>query len=249
MARDGGASAGTGWSGSTATAVLAALERLEPPGEHPELYGGGPGRGGDRRRARTLARTEPARPSAFTLTRQVNDSRNASRRSRRPRLRRPAAGARVRARGQRGRRPGCRRPAGRGDQPRRELRRGRPRRRARPRRSRPAACGRPATTTSSRPMDAIVICVPTPLTANRQPDLGRRRRRRHLAVARAARGAAGGARVDDLSGHDPRAAGAAARGVRAGGRPRLPRRLLARAGRSRAAPTSRCATPSRWSAG
>ena len=56
-------------------------------------------------------------------------------------------------------------------------------------------------------------------------------RRRHLAVPRAARGPARRAGVDDLPGHDPRAARAAARGVRARRRPRLPRRVLSGAGR------------------
>ena len=97
-------------------------------------------------------------------------------------------------------------------------------------RGRPADA-RPPTTTSSRGADAIVICVPTPLTENRQPDLGPLVDAAHLAVARAAQGPAGGARVDDVPGHDPRAARAAARGVRARRRPRLPRGVLSGAGR------------------
>ena len=53
-----------------------------------------------------------------------------------------------------------------------------------------------------RRTDAVLICVPTPLTANREPDLSaagvRCRRARSGAAARAA----GGARIDDLSGDD-----------------------------------------------
>ena len=56
-------------------------------------------------------------------------------------------------------------------------------------------------------------------------------RRRAGARARAAARPARGARVHDLPGHHPRAPRAAARGVGAGGRQRLQRRLLARAHR------------------
>ena len=80
--------------------------------------------------------------------------------------------------------------------------------------------------------DAVLICVPTPLTPNREPDLGAlvaagKALRQHHS-ARPARGP----RIDDLSRHDPRAAGAAARAARLDGRRRAERRLLAGAGRS-----------------
>ena len=54
--------------------------------------------------------------------------------------------------------------------------------------------------------------------------------------------------VDDVPGHDPPAHGAAARGVRAARRRGLRARVLARARRSRAGPTTRCATRRRSSA-
>ena len=82
--------------------------------------------------------------------------------------------------------------------------------------------------------DAVLICVPTPLTPNREPDLGPLIGRHARAGGGAAGRPAGGARVDDLSGHHARAGGAAARGVRAGGRARLPSGVLARAGGPRA---------------
>jgi UDP-N-acetyl-D-glucosamine dehydrogenase len=79
--------------------------------------------------------------------------------------------------------------------------------------------------------DAVLICVPTPLTQNREPG-PRAADRRH---ARARRGAAGRsarrARVHDLSRHDPRARGTPARGVRSGGRQGLRPGVLPRAGR------------------
>ena len=82
--------------------------------------------------------------------------------------------------------------------------------------------------------DAIVICVPTPLTSSREPDLTYL----HAAAARSVgevvqAGAAGGAGVDQLSGHDQGAAAAGARALRARRRRGLPPRLLAGADRPR----------------
>ena len=66
--------------------------------------------------------------------------------------------------------------------------------------------------------DSVVICVPTPLTANREPDLGPLLGAgRALAPVLSLR-AAGRARIDHLSRHDPRAAAPAAGGGRAQGR-------------------------------
>ncbi len=68
--------------------------------------------------------------------------------------------------------------------------------------------------------DAVIICVPTPLTGSREPDLS------YLLDAGKAlsqvlqRGPARRARVDHLPGHDPRAPGTDPRGVR----PRAPAR-------------------------
>ena len=59
--------------------------------------------------------------------------------------------------------------------------------------------------------EAILICVPTPLTRNREPDLGA------LAGGRDPAWADGDPGVDDVPGHDARAHGAAAGGVRAAG--------------------------------
>ena len=78
--------------------------------------------------------------------------------------------------------------------------------------------------------DAVLICVPTPLSRNREPDLGPLVEAARALAGVLRRGPARRARVDDLPGHDARAAAAAARGVRAVGRPRLPPRLLAGAG-------------------
>ena len=72
---------------------------------------------------------------------------------------------------------------------------------------------------------------------------------RHRAGRRAPGRPARGARVDHLSGHHARALRAAARGVGPGRRARLPPGLLARSGSTPAAPTSRCATRPRSSAG
>ena len=64
--------------------------------------------------------------------------------------------------------------------------------------------------------DAILICVPTPLAAEREPDLTYVRRLRRDDRGPVLReGPAGRARVDHLSGHDPRGAPAAARAGRA----------------------------------
>ena len=80
--------------------------------------------------------------------------------------------------------------------------------------------------------DAIVICVPTPLAHQREPDLsyvdaaGRDRRRR-----RSSRGPARRPRVHHLPRHDPRAPRADPGGVGPRRWPGLPPRLLARADR------------------
>ncbi len=91
-----------------------------------------------------------------------------------------------------------------------------------------------ATTRTSRLAlaDAIIIAVPTPLTPNREPDLGPL-----LAAAPVRRGRPPGRpardpRVDHLPGHDARAPPPDPRGDRPAGRRRLPPGLLARARRS-----------------
>ena len=58
---------------------------------------------------------------------------------------------------------------------------------------------------SWRKADAVLICVPTPLTRNREPDLGPLIGRHARARRGAAGRPAGGARVDHLPGHDARA--------------------------------------------
>ena len=102
---------------------------------------------------------------------------------------------------------------------------------SRARSSRRPADGDHATTTSSRAADAIVICVPTPLTDNRQPDLGplstprtslsRVLRKGQLVVLESTTypGTTRERLVPLLEESGP------------GGGPRLPRRLLARARR------------------
>ena len=84
-----------------------------------------------------------------------------------------------------------------------------------------------------RETDAILVALPTPLSANREPDLsivlsatGHDRR---AAAGRAPRRP----RVDLLPGHDPRGSAPAARGAGPRGRQGLPSGVLARAGRSR----------------
>ena len=79
--------------------------------------------------------------------------------------------------------------------------------------------------------DAVLICVPTPLTRNREPDLGPLIDSTRGLADVAAGGPAGGARVHDLPGHDARAGATDPRGVGPGRRPRLPPGLLARARR------------------
>src|SRR6187431_2891228 len=69
-------------------------------------------------------------------------------------------------------------------------------------------------------VEAAIIAVPTPLSRNREPDLG------PLACRGSAARAARGARVDDLSRHDARAARPAARGIRPRRWRRLQRRVL-----------------------
>ena len=92
-----------------------------------------------------------------------------------------------------------------------------------------------ATTRTSRLAlaDAIIICVPTPLTPNREPDLGPLLAAAQRVSRRPAGRPARRPRVDDLPGHDARAPAADPRGDRPAGRRRLPPRLLARARRSR----------------
>ena len=91
-----------------------------------------------------------------------------------------------------------------------------------------------ATTRTSRLAlaDAIIIAVPTPLTA--EPRAGPRpaARRRPVRLGRPPGRPAGRPRVDDLPGHDARAPAADPRGDRPAGRRRLPPGLLARARRS-----------------
>ena len=88
-----------------------------------------------------------------------------------------------------------------------------------------------ATTRYSRlaKANAVLVCVPTPLTPNREPDLGPL-----IDSTRAlAEGAAGRParcpRVHDVSWHDARACGTAAGGVWAGGRQGISPGILARA--------------------
>ena len=59
--------------------------------------------------------------------------------------------------------------------------------------------------------DAVIICVPTPLTENREPDLGPLDAAAQGARPRASARSADRARVDHVPGHDARAAAAAAR--------------------------------------
>ena len=90
-----------------------------------------------------------------------------------------------------------------------------------------------ATTRYSRlaKAEAVLVCVPTPLTRNREPDLG--------PLIDSARGLAEVLQSDQLvvlesttyPGHDPRAGRPAARGVRPRRRQGLPPRLLPGAGR------------------
>ena len=91
-----------------------------------------------------------------------------------------------------------------------------------------------ATTRTSRLAlaDAIIIAVPTPLTPNREPDLGPLLAAAPVRLRRPPGRPAGRPRVDDLPGHDARAPAADPRGDRPAGRRRLPPGLLARARRS-----------------
>ena len=99
----------------------------------------------------------------------------------------------------------------------------------------------PPTTSEIAECDAVIICVPTPLTANREPDLSFVSERPSRSPPHLRRGPARRARVDDL----PRArrarswARCSRARLRSQGGPRLPPRDLARARRPRAAPTSR----------
>ena len=165
------------------------------------------------------------------LTRGAPEADRSGRRARRhhrPGLRRAAAG------------PGLLRPRDRRPGLRRRLRQGRAApagrelHQAHPRRGHPGGCAR----ASSRPRsdfrrldepDVIIICVPTPLTDSRDPDLtyvvNSAAVDRRAAAARPARGP----REHHLPGHDPR------------GRPAAPGR---RAGSSRASTSSWPSAPS-----
>ena len=79
--------------------------------------------------------------------------------------------------------------------------------------------------------DAVIICVPTPLTPNREPDLGPLLDAGRTLASRPAARPARRPGVHDLPGHHARAPGAAARGVRPRRRARLRPGLLARARR------------------
>ena len=101
-----------------------------------------------------------------------------------------------------------------------------------------------ATTEPRRPAphcDAIVICVPTPLTNSREPDLSYLLGAADAIAGDAAAGPAGRARVDHLPGHDPRAPGADPRGARACGSAATSTSPSRPSGSTPAAPTSRCA--------
>ena len=96
----------------------------------------------------------------------------------------------------------------------------------------PSASTRPTRYARLAQADAVLICVPTPLTRNREPDLGAADRRH----ARARRRCCSADQLVVLEsttypGHHARARGAAAGGVGAGGRAGLPPRVLARARR------------------
>ena len=171
------------------------------------------------------------RPGSQPATTRLGTGGNSTADDRHPRtrLRRTAARGRVRrGRPARHLRRRERRRASRAA-PRRVLHRGHPVR---------AAAGGRSTGSSHHAErrlalgDAIVICVPTPLTANREPDLGplmsAATELSHVLQRRPARRP----RVDDLPGHDARAACcrcSRSPGLRAGAR--LPPRLLARARR------------------
>ena len=96
--------------------------------------------------------------------------------------------------------------------------------------------------------EAILVCVPTPLTRNREPDLGPLLNATRALAGVDRQGPARRARVDDVPRHDTGTSRSAPRGVRPARRRGLQPRLLARARRSRAAPTTRCATRRRSSA-
>ncbi len=66
--------------------------------------------------------------------------------------------------------------------------------------------------------EAILICVPTPLLAEREPDLTYVRESAETIASMPPRGPARRPRVDDLPGNDPRGAPAAARAQRPRGR-------------------------------
>ena len=117
---------------------------------------------------------------------------------------------------------------GRGDRGGRVLHRGRPLRGA-ARRSPSRIARRPRATRGWREADAVLMCVPTPLTRNREPDLGPLIDATRALARGAAGRPAGRARVHHLPRHHARAGRAAAGGVGAGGGPRLPPRVLARA--------------------
>ena len=121
-------------------------------------------------------RASASRPLC-TLARR--DASSLGRRHHRRRLRRRAAGADLRGRGQARARSSTPSPElVDGAQPRREPHRGRPLRRARSRTSRRAGSPRRSTTSELRDADAILIALPTPLTKQREPDLSYVERRR-----------------------------------------------------------------------
>ena len=85
-----------------------------------------------------------------------------------------------------------------------------------------------------READAILVALPTPLSRQREPDLRILVLGRRVDRNASPRGTSRRPRVDDVSGHDPRAGAADPRGgQRPHGRQGLPPRLLARARRSR----------------
>ena len=215
--------------------LVEAVAKPRMPAERPQLYGDGHAAGASRPLCTLPGRNEHGRPLRH-------------RRDRR-RLRRHAACAGLRRGGQEGRarrRRSQRRR--RRDQPRREPHRGRPLRAA-------EAARRVG---GDRRDDRLLRRRRSRRDRDRGPDAALdparagpllHRERRPLDRAAPARGPPRRARVDHLSGDDPRRAQAAARGgKRAEGRRGLPPRLRPRARRSRPRRTSRRGRPRRSSA-
>ena len=98
--------------------------------------------------------------------------------------------------------------------------------------------------------DAVLICVPTPLTANREPDLGALIGAAEALGQVLQRGQLVVLESTTYPGHDARAAGA---DPRAGVRPAASATTSTSPSRPSASipagPITRCATPPRWSAG